>query len=175
MRTRLAFVLALIMIVAVCAGPQQRHKPSAPNAHVWGEYDSQLYGELGPIDALQIAPPEGGERDDGLESAIHRSLDRRDYQANGDTSLILRYMLQTAVSNSPDDGLGIMFGGALGSSRGANDCDIGIDLPLLDGSNATRQISCLFELALEGPSGAVLPGNENVFIAPPRRYFPPRR
>ena len=65
-------------------------------------------------------------------------------------------MLQTAVSNSPGDGLGIMFGGALGSSSGVNDFGIGIDLPLLGGSSATRQIAFLFKLALEGPSGALL-------------------
>ena len=65
-------------------------------------------------------------------------------------------MLQTAVSNSPDDGLGIMFGGALSSSSGVNDFGISIDLPLLGGSSATRQITFLFELALEGPSGALL-------------------
>ena len=148
-----------------------------------------------------------------MENAINRFLNRHGYEISGNASLILQYMLKTTASNSPDDDVVIMFSRALGSSRGLNYFSIGISFMLLGGTSATRQVTFLIELVLEGPcapllwrdrtvdrthfskiklstgrrrrcyltvwgvtdQSAALPGNINVIIALPRRYFPPRR
>ena len=127
-----------------------------PGADVWGKYEAGLYGEIGDLRALRVAPPDGGSRDVDIEGVIRQSLLRRGYEASDNAPHILRYMLQTAVTNTDEDGLGFMLGGTLGSSSGVNDLGIGLDLPLLGGNSSVRRVAFLFELSLEGPDGALL-------------------
>ncbi len=136
-----------------CAGPERR---PAPGADVWGSLETGLYGEIGDLQTLQVAPPEGGSGNSEIERVIRASLERRGYDTDGKAPNKLRYMLQTAVTDSPDAGLGVLFSGTLGSGSGVNDFGIGLDLPLFGGGGAVRRVAFLFELSLEGPDGALL-------------------
>jgi hypothetical protein len=150
---RLLLAVALALVCAACAAS---NRAPTPGAEVWGEYEAGIYGALGDIPALRIAPPQGGSRDIDIEAAIHLSLERRGYTVAGDAALTLRYMMQTALTDSDDSDLGVMLGGSAGSESGVNDFGIGLDLPILGGGSSVRQVSFLFELVLEGPDGALL-------------------
>ncbi len=151
MRVLLAF--ALMLVSAACAAS---NRAQAPGADVWGEFETGLYGEVGDIRALHVAPPQGGARDIDIESVIRLSLERRGYALAVDAPLTLRYMIHTVLTDSGDQDLGIMLGGSAGSSSGVNEFGVGLDLPFLSGSSSVRQVAFLFELALEGPDGALL-------------------
>jgi len=150
---RLFLALALALTIAACAGPERR---PASGADVWGELEAGLYGEIGELHTLRVAPPEGGSRDFDMERAINQSLARRGYETGEDAPHVLRYMLQTALTDSTDEGPGFLLGGELGSSSGVNELGIGLDLPLLGGGSAVRRVAFLFALSLEGPDGALL-------------------
>jgi len=150
---RILLALALVLMTAACA---TREPPRAPGADVWGELEAGLYGEIGELRTLRVAPPEGSSPDLEMESVLRQSLARRGYDTPDDTPLVLRYLLQTAVTDAADDGLGVMFSGALGSGSGVNDFGIGLDLPILGGGSSVRRVAFLFELRLEGPDGALL-------------------
>ncbi len=150
---RLFLALALALALTACAGPERR--PTS-GADVWGELEAGLYGDIGELLTLRVAPPEGGSRNFDMERAINQSLARRGYGTDADASHVLRYMLQTALTDSSDEGPGFLLGGELGSSSGVNEIGIGLDLPLLGGGSAVRRVAFLFELSLEGPDGALL-------------------
>jgi hypothetical protein len=153
-------VLALALMIAACAAPDRAR---APDADVWGEFETRRYGEIGEFDdprVFHVAPPEGGARDIEMERFIRQSLERRGFAVADNTSAnaphMLRYLMQTALTDADDDGLGILLGGTIGSRSGVNDFGIGLDLPFLRGGSSVRQVSFLFELFLEGPDGALL-------------------
>ncbi len=149
---RALLVLALALMTAACAASQ---RAATPGADVWGEFETGVYGEVCDIGAIRVAPPRGGAPDSDIEGIIRLSLERRGYSLDGDAPLTLRYMIHTALSDSGDSDLGITLGGSAGSSSGVNDFGIGLDLPILGGSGAVRQVAFLFELALEGADGAL--------------------
>lgn len=150
---RLFLALALALTIAACAGPERR---PASGADVWGELEAGLYGDIVDLRSLRVAPPEGGLRDVDMERAINQSLARRGYGTDAEAPHVLRYMLQTAVTDSADEGPGFLLGGEVGSSSGVNEIGIGLDLPILGGGSAVRRVAFLFELSLEGPDGALL-------------------
>ncbi|MDP6474075.1 MAG: hypothetical protein QF449_01165 [Alphaproteobacteria bacterium] len=150
---RALLVLALALMTAACAATPGA--PGAPGAEVWGEFETGVYGEVGDIGAIRVAPPRGGAPDSDIEGIIRLSLERRGYSLDGEAPLTLRYMIHTALGDSGDSDLGIVLGGSVGSSSGVNDFGIGLDLPILGGSGSVRQVAFLFELALEGADGAL--------------------
>ncbi len=146
-------VICFVFFAAACASSE---RVRAPGADVWGNYESGLYGEIGDIQALRVAPPEGTPPDGDIEAIIHRSLDLRGYAASADAPLTLRYTVRTTVTDSGDDGIGILVGGSAGDKSGLDELGIGLDLPFLSGSDSVRQTAFLFELALEGTDGTLL-------------------
>jgi hypothetical protein len=151
MRALLALFLALA--VAACAGSERIR---SPGADVWGNMESGVYGEIGEIASLRIAPPEGAEADGEIEAILGRSLALRGYTASAEAPLALRYMMHTTLTDGGDDGLGIAVGGSAGDKSGVDEFGIGFDLPFLSGGDSVRQTAFLFELRLEGADGALL-------------------
>ena len=151
MRLLLALVLALV--TAACAALS---RVPTPGAEVWGNFETGLYGDVGDIRALHIAPPEGGAPDPDIEDVIRTSLERRGYTLDTDAPMVLRYMIHTALTDSGDRDIGVVLGGSVGSSSGVNDFGIGLDLPIFSGGDSVRQVAFLFEFALEGPDRALL-------------------
>jgi len=150
---RVLLFLALALGIAACGASE---RIQAPGADVWGKFETNVYGEFGDIAALRVAPPEGGEADTDIERIIRTSLERRGYTHGGDAPLTLRYMIHSTLTDRGDEGLGIAVGASVGSSSGVNEIGFGLDLPFLSGSDSVRQVSFLFELALEDADGALL-------------------
>ncbi len=150
---RMLLVLALALFAAACSGSERMR---SPGADVWGNYESGVYGEIGDIQALRVAPPDGTPPDGDIEAIIHRSLDLRGYAANADAPLTLRYSVHSTLTDSADEGIGILIGGSAGNKSGFDELGIGLDIPFLSGSDSVRQVAFLFELALEGADGALL-------------------
>ena len=150
---RVLLVLALALVTTAC-GASERRQPAG--ADVWGNFETGVYGDIGDIPALRVAPPAGGAPNADVERIIRTSLERHGYTVAEDAALTLRYIISSTLTNSGDGGLGVAVGGAAGSSSGVNEIGIGLDLGLLSGSSSVRQVSFLFELALEGADGALL-------------------
>ena len=150
---RVLLILAVVLGIAACAAPERTR---VPGADVWGNFETGVYGDIGDIAALRVAPPEGGEADAAIESIIRTSLERRGYAHSADAPLTLRYVVHSTLTDRGDEGLGIIVGASAGSSSGVNEIGFGLDLPFLSDSDSVRQVSFLFELALEDADGALL-------------------
>ena len=150
---RVLLFLALALGIAACGASE---RIQAPGAEVGGTFESNVGGDSGALGALRVAPPEGGEADADIARIIHTSLERRGYTHGGDTPLTLRYITHRPLTDRGDEGLGIAVGASVGSSSGGNEIGFGLDLPFLSGSDSVRQVSFLFELALEDADGALL-------------------
>ena len=150
---RVLLVVALALVTVAC-GASGRRAPAG--ADVWGKFETGVYGDIGDIPALHVAPPEGGAPNADVERILRSSLERRGYVVAEDAPLTLRYIIYSTLTDSGDGGFGVAVGGAAGSSSGVNEIGIGLDLGLLGGNSSVRQISFLFELALEGADGALL-------------------
>jgi hypothetical protein len=150
---RVLLIVALALVTVAC-GASERRAPAG--ADVWGKFETGVYGDIGDIPALRVAPPDGGLPNAEVERIIRTSLDRRGYAVAEDAPLTLRYIIYSTLTDSGDGGLGVAVGGSAGSSSGVNEIGIGLDLGLLSGNSSVRQVSFLFELALEGADGALL-------------------
>jgi len=150
---RVLLILALALGIAACVPPEHTR---APGADVWGHFETGVYGEIGDISVLRVAPPEGGETEADIERIILISLERRGYAPAADAALTLRYVVHSMLTDKGGEGLGIAVGASAGSSSGVNEFGFGLDLPFLSGSDSVRQVSFLVELALEDSGGTLL-------------------